>query len=145
MGFDQHGLRILDDNGCLDLLRSVRLGRIALTDRALPLILPVAFAIVDREIVFKVGQGALARAANAGNVVCFEADWIDDELVAAWSVTAVGQLSLVDDAARILELQQLNLGSWSASSPQFVALSPQLMSGRSRTDGRPTFGGDERP
>ena len=125
-------MKVLDDQECLTLLGSAGLGRIAITSRALPLILPVAFATMDGDLVFRVGQGALSKAADMKQVVCFEADWADHGLGAAWSVTAIGHLFTLSDPTDIEHARQLDLVPWTADCQTFVGLRPQMFSGRSR-------------
>ena len=64
MDADRQGLIVLDEAACRALLHTVHLGRVALTDGALPMILPVTFACLDRDLVFRAGPGALQRAAR---------------------------------------------------------------------------------
>lgn len=130
---DRQGLGVLTEQQCLALLGSARLGRIALTDRALPIILPVGFARLDDDLIFRVGQGALSRAARMGQVVCFEVDWADDAFEQAWSVAAIGQLSMLQEPARLIRAERLDLMSWSAQCDEFVQLTPQMISGRCRS------------
>jgi uncharacterized protein len=126
-------VNVLSHHECLRMLSSVRLGRIALTNRALPLILPVAFATMDGQIVFRVGHGVISKAADMQQVVCFEADWADHALASAWSVTAIGQLVILCDPAALERVGQLDLVPWTEDCDKFVALDPQLLSGRSRS------------
>lgn len=130
---DRQGLGVLTEQQCHELMDSARLGRIALTDRALPIILPVGFARLDDDLIFRVGQGALSKAARMGQVVCFEADWADDTFDQAWSVVAIGQLSLLEEPARLIRAERLDLFSWSAQCDEFVQLTPQMISGRCRS------------
>ena len=127
---DRQGLSVLDEETCSELLRSARLGRVALSHRALPLILPVAFGKLDRDVIFSVGPGLLARAADEGQIVCFETDWADPEMLSAWSVSVIGQLSVLVEPCSIRRAQHLDLGPWSAKRGTFVQLSPHLISGR---------------
>ena len=141
---DGQGMLVLDEAACRALLRSTRLGRIALTDHALPMILPVAFTCLDLDIIFRVGSGALARAADAEQVVCFETDWADSRIAAAWSVAAIGHLSRVDDPDLIERCRLADLPAWSglgdrtqtgatrADSGGYLTLSPQVITGRRR-------------
>ena len=128
----QTTMKVLSDDECLKLLASARLGRIALTNRALPIILPVAFATMDRDLLFRVGQGAISKAADMGQIVCFEADWSDHGLAAAWSVTAIGRLFTLRDPTDLERARQLDLVPWTEDCETFVGLTPQLLSGRRR-------------
>ena len=137
---DHQGLIVLDEAACRALLHTVRLGRVALTDGALPMILPLTFACLDRDLVFRTGPGVLQRAALARQVVCFEADWVDEKITAGWSVSAIGHLRAVTEPAHAERCRATALPTWSnamtsGSAPDhdaFVALTPELFSGRRR-------------
>ena len=128
---DEQGLQILDTEACVALLGSVSLGRIALTYRALPVILPVAFALKNGDVLFGVGKGALAKAADSRQIVCFQIDHLDAGAGEAWSVCAVGQLSVLSTRQEIDEAERLDLGQWSPLSRRFVRLVPEIFTGRS--------------
>lgn len=136
MHSDRNGMLVLDEEACRTLLHSSRIGRIALTDRALPMILPITFACLDRNIVFRVGPGTLRRAADAEQVVCFETDWADESGRAAWSVAAIGRLTRVREPVLVEACQRTDLPLWSnaqaADSGGYIALSPQMITGRRR-------------
>jgi uncharacterized protein len=134
MEIDSRGMRILDSAACLALLGTTRLGRLALTDRALPIILPVNFAWFDASIAFKVGEGVVSRAAHDGQIVCFEADGFDEHANALWSVYAIGKLDVVADPAGLSRLRRLDLGTWAGSDNTYVQLRPELFSGRTSTE-----------
>jgi nitroimidazol reductase NimA-like FMN-containing flavoprotein (pyridoxamine 5'-phosphate oxidase superfamily) len=90
----------------LGLLSTVPFGRIVFTDRALPAIRPVNHIVYQGDIVIQSQAGsALARAAENGVVVAFEADDIDAERHLGWSVVVTGIARRVDDPeeARLLE------------------------------------------
>ncbi len=98
-----HEVHTLDEAACRSLIASGGLGRVAVTDRALPMILPVAFACLGADIAVRLAPGVLDRAADAGQVVCFQTDSTDRSdrgIAAEWSVEAIGQLRRVDDPQR---------------------------------------------
>ncbi len=140
MHADHQELIVLDEAACRALLCTTRLGRVALTDGALPMIMPVTFACLDRDLVFHAEPGALARAALARQVVCFEADWVDDEITEGWSVAAIGQLRTVTDPVEEERCRAAALRTWTTAVPSgsatgvgdFVALTPEMFSGRRR-------------
>ncbi len=134
MSLDHDELHTLDEGACRSLIASGGLGRIAVTDRALPMILPVAFAWLGADIAVRLVPGVLDRAADAGQVVCFQTDGTDrsDGATAVeWSVEAIGQLRRVDDPREVESCRRLR--EWGRSAGPFAVLSPQLFSGRSRT------------
>jgi hypothetical protein len=132
MKIDGHGLELLDEEACVELLRTSALGRVALTHEALPIILPVAFSFLDRDLIFAVGPGVLARAAENSQIVCFEADWADAGFLNAWNVSVIGPLSTVTDPTEVARAQELPLGPWPTASASFVKLAPGIYSGRRR-------------
>ena len=71
---------------CLGLLATVPIGRVGVTMNALPVVLPVNFAVFDGDIVFRTVDGTKFHAAVAGTVVAFEVDSYDSEGTSGWSV-----------------------------------------------------------
>jgi nitroimidazol reductase NimA-like FMN-containing flavoprotein (pyridoxamine 5'-phosphate oxidase superfamily) len=130
MQIDRQGMSVLSEDRCFDLLGTMQLGRIAVTERALPSILPVRYARLGDAILFRVGEGTLLRAARMGQIVCFEADSGDHQLEGAWSVTAIGQLRVVEDREQVELAEQIDLVPWSAWSNTFIRLVPQVVNGR---------------
>ncbi len=142
MSFDHDEVHTLDEAACRSLITSGRLGRVAVTDRALPLILPVVFACLEGDIVVRLVPGALDRAADARQVVCFQTDGTegvdgvdgvdgaDTPSASEWSVEAIGRLRRVDDPREVESCRRLR--EWGRSGGPFAVLTPQLLSGRSR-------------
>ena len=95
MEIDRKGQQILTKAECLQLLGTVRSGRIALSKRALPTIMPVMYRIDGATVTFGVSGGLLAAAAERGDVVCFEADFTSADESELWSVVVVGKLRLI--------------------------------------------------
>lgn len=123
----------------LDLLASVPVGRVVYTDRALPAILPVNFALdADETVVFRTGAGSKLAAATREAVVAFEADSFNTATKAGWSVVAVGRSRVVEDPAEIERLGKLNIGTWVKTDPEhFVKIELYQVSGRRlRPDGQ---------
>jgi len=72
---------------CLQLLEREQVGRVALTARALPIVLPVNFALLDGDIVWRSAQGTKLNDASAGFVVAFESttmSWTGDKVGTSW-------------------------------------------------------------
>lgn len=101
LNLDRNGLEILERDECLRLLGSVRLGRVAITSGALPLVLPVRFGLVGEEIVFRTGEGTKLDAATRNAVVAFEADWFDADDGSGWSVVVTGMARELLDHSRL--------------------------------------------
>jgi nitroimidazol reductase NimA-like FMN-containing flavoprotein (pyridoxamine 5'-phosphate oxidase superfamily) len=79
----------LDDAECYARLRQHTLGRIAVKLADDIAILPVYYAVMDEDIVFRAGPGTKLNAAMLKTKVAFE---VDDETSPAWSVLVRGHL-----------------------------------------------------
>jgi hypothetical protein len=91
MTLDTAGLKVLTSGECLLLLRDVTVGRIALSHRALPLILPVRFRIEgDDRIAIATMPGSTLHRGTDGTVVAFEAEGPAGSAEPTWSVVAHG-------------------------------------------------------
>src|SRR2546423_1491538 len=69
-------IEVLSDRVCRELLRSHRVGRIALVDHGQPLIFPVNYAADDRALVFRTAPGIKLAEAPMSRVA-FEIDEVD--------------------------------------------------------------------
>ena len=58
MEVDSTGLQVLSRAECLALLRDSLVGRVVVTDRALPAAFPVNFALLGEDVVFRTTAGS---------------------------------------------------------------------------------------
>lgn len=129
--YDHHGLEILDDAECLRLLQTVDFGRVAVTYNALPLILPVSFALLDGGVVFATGPGTKLAAATERAIVAFEADQADLEGRTAWSVCITGMAEEITDRDMRRRAADLGLAPMiPIHTPRYVRVRNELCSGR---------------
>jgi nitroimidazol reductase NimA-like FMN-containing flavoprotein (pyridoxamine 5'-phosphate oxidase superfamily) len=128
---DGNGLEILDRRECLSLLGSVPLGRVVFTERALPAVQPVNFALDHDNVIIRTAPGSKLAAAMRGSVVAFEADDFDGSSRTGWSVTVIGQASAVRDPAEVTRLSRLPLRPWTPGRrDQFIRIPSQHVTGR---------------
>ncbi len=131
MEIDRNGLEVLDEDQCLQLLAGTKVGRVALCLGALPVILPVQYALDGRDPVFRTNRGAKLDSALHREVVCLEADSSDSTYHAGWSVLAIGRAEVVSDPAALERLHRLPLRPWVAGGADyFVRIKTELLSGR---------------
>jgi len=90
MTLDGLGLRVLTEAECLERLASARLGRVALSWRAMPLILPVHYRIRDRTVVLDTTADTTLDRATDHAVVAFEAEGPIGAAEPSWSVVVTG-------------------------------------------------------
>lgn len=116
---------------CMRLMGAVPVGRIVYTRRALPAVELVNFALVDGDIVITTSSEGKLAAATRGAVVAFEADSVDLNGHAGWSVTVVGQARAVTDSAEIHSLEGISLTSWvPGEGGHFIRIAPTIVNGR---------------
>ncbi len=126
---DGAGLHILDRSECLRLLARGSVGRIAVTAAALPMILPVRYALDGEVVVLCVGVGSTLDQATRHAVVAFEVDGAD--LDGEWSVSAVGVARPVPEGAETIRAETLPLPRWWLGRPhRFVSVSTEHVAGR---------------
>jgi uncharacterized protein len=91
------GLHVLDEVECYILLRSRTLGRVGLRIADQLAILPVYYAVMHHDDVFRTSPGLKLSAAVLGTRVVFEAD----NASPGWSVLMRGHAGEVRDPAEI--------------------------------------------
>ena len=131
MQLDRNGLEVLSHAECLRLLRGSLVGRVIVTDKALPAAFPVNFALLDEDVIFLTRPGSKLEAAAAEEVVAFEADEIDPIHQAGWSVLIQGWASVLTDPSDLARARALPLRPWAPGEGlQFVRIRLELVSGR---------------
>lgn len=86
-----HVVSRLSAADCLLLMGSVPVGRVAFVVNGPPLVLPVNFTLMGRDIMIRTAaMSALAEMARAGRLVSFEVDDIDEPSRLGWSVLCHG-------------------------------------------------------
>jgi nitroimidazol reductase NimA-like FMN-containing flavoprotein (pyridoxamine 5'-phosphate oxidase superfamily) len=127
---DSAGLEVLSREECLRLLISVTIGRLVFTDRALPAVQPVPFAVDRDSVVLRVPQGSAVLAAHDA-VVAFEADDVAGDLRRGWTVTVVGRAWVLSDPDEIARAKELPLPSrgWGPED-RYLSIDTGVMNGR---------------
>jgi nitroimidazol reductase NimA-like FMN-containing flavoprotein (pyridoxamine 5'-phosphate oxidase superfamily) len=134
--FADEGLEILSDRQCLELLRTARVGRLAVCMGAIPAVLPVTFGLVGGDVMFFTGTGLKLNAALRKQSVAFEVDEIDLTSESGWSVLVVGRAVAAEAAARA-RAEALGLYPWAPGERHhLVRIRPELMTGRRILTGR---------
>jgi uncharacterized protein len=121
----------LTEAACMRLLGTVRVGRVALTQHALPVVVPVTFGLDGSGIVIPAAPGSVLGASQPDLVVAFQADQLDLDTVSGWSVLVTGTLREVTGRGALLRAHQLGLPPWpSGDRHHFVRITPGIVSGR---------------
>lgn len=127
-------LETITTRECLDLLRESAVGRLGVTDRALPMILPVNFRIFNDWVVVRTHPGSTMAAAARDTVVAFEVDRVDVEGRSGWSVVVVGHAGLLTGGDSFRALTKLGLPTWAPDGEDcYLVIKMERVSGRRLT------------
>lgn len=128
----QPTMEILSVQECIDLLDQVPVGRVAVTIDALPVILPVNFAVVDGGVVFRTPAGTKLAAATTGTVVAFEVDSYETDGRTGWSVMVQGVATEVTDPAGLQKIEAASVEAWAldGAADYVVRIELHRVSGR---------------
>lgn len=125
------GMTILEPHESWHLLKSVALGRLAVSVAGYPDIFPVNFVVDHGTVVFRTGEGTKLAAAVLGRSVAFEADGLDTTSGEAWSVVVKGRAVELHTLVDLFEASGLPLFPWLDSpKPRFVRIVPDAITGR---------------
>jgi len=139
MASDDAGLAVLLPHECLQLLDThlPKVGRLGIVSDGRPDVMPVNYAVVGGEVVFRTGLGEKLAVAVDGAPVAFEVDAIDQSWQEGWSVVVHGHAQLLHDDAEIAELGQHLAQSWvPAERAYHIKIVPDSITGRSIDIGR---------
>jgi nitroimidazol reductase NimA-like FMN-containing flavoprotein (pyridoxamine 5'-phosphate oxidase superfamily) len=122
----------LSSSACREKLEKAIIGRIAVSVDALPVVLPVNFAVVGDSIVIRTTVGTKLSAAAHHAVVAFEVDDYDEKSEVGWSVLVQGTAREITLPDRVEQMRQLPLRpvSEEGSEDKFIEVEMQIVTGR---------------
>jgi nitroimidazol reductase NimA-like FMN-containing flavoprotein (pyridoxamine 5'-phosphate oxidase superfamily) len=126
-------LRELSRARCFDLLATAVVGRVGVSVRALPVILPVGYVVAGERVVFRTAPGAKLDAAVHRSVVAFETDRYDPAGDWGWSVLVQGVASEISGVAELDEARAMLGRDWSFLTEdlvRFISIEGTFVSGR---------------
>ena len=112
----------LSERECWELLATASVGRLALSVRALPLIVHVQYYLDGRRLAVCLGHHELPERALDETVIAFAADSIDPVTRSGWSVQVQGR-SVISRGLRI------NTDCGRPAAAQVVEIEPARISG----------------
>jgi nitroimidazol reductase NimA-like FMN-containing flavoprotein (pyridoxamine 5'-phosphate oxidase superfamily) len=125
-----YGLKVLDRDECAALLGTQRIGRVGMATPE-PLVLPVEYALLDGDVVFRTAPGEKLIAAVMGRTVAFEIDEYDVTARTGWSVVVVGTAEEVVGREELTRVEALGLHPWSGElRDRYVRIHAEEISGR---------------
>ena len=120
---------VLHSAECMELIAPGGVGRVGFASATGQEIIPVNFAMLDGDVVFRaLSSGLLARLA--GVRVGFEVDRIDDATKSGWSVLVQGTMIRITDRA-LLARGRNAVRAWAGGDrDSFMRIRPDRVSGR---------------
>jgi len=93
--------------------------------------MPVNYALLDGDIVWRSAQGTKLNAAAAGFVVAFEVDHFESAREEGWSVMVQGIAHVITEATELDRAKDLPLESWALDgyADRYVRLVPNIVTG----------------
>ena len=123
-------LQALSRPECLELLARHSLGRVAFTERALPAIRPVNYALVGSHVMLRTNSEGLGRRLD-GQIVAFEVDDVDTVMETGWSVVVTGTARLVQEPSELVRAEAVPLVTLDGPGHQAtVCIAPGEITGR---------------
>ena len=124
------GLDVLSESQCRALLESSQVGRMAVSNGR-PAILPVVYAMLDGDVVFRTAPGEKLIAAALGRTVVFEIDDFSIAQRSGWSVNVIGTAHELVNRSERDRAEELELEPWAGEvRDRFVRIATESVSGR---------------
>ena len=121
------GLQRIDEDECYLLVRGRSLGRVGVKLAEELVILPVYYAVLDRDIVFRTDPGTKLAAAVLGDRVAFEVD----NAVPPWSVLFSGHAREIRESGEQVSVRDRLGNDWPAGErDSLVRIAVDRVSGR---------------
>jgi len=119
-------------SACREKLESRTMGRLGVNVDALPVVLPVNYAVDGDSIVIRTVPGTKLTAAMSEAVVAFEIDDYDPEFAMGWSVLVQGRSREITqkdrlDSVRSLPLPHVTVGG---ATDRFIEVDLEIVTGR---------------
>lgn len=127
----------LTENECLRRLAEHKVGRISVTSRALPVIVPVNYVLTGHTILFRTEPGGMLANATDNTVVAFEVDDLADDGRSGWSVLAVGVAQHIEGSREVRALESALASAVGEGRDLFVTVTLGQLTGRAVVDDAP--------
>lgn len=107
------------------------LGRVGLEIGGVPAVLPVNYALLDDDVVFRTAPGTKLSLALLGARVAFEVDEADRRSGAGWSVLVLGTAAEIRDPHVLRVVHNLPLHAWAGGERDHVVrIAAERVTGR---------------
>ena len=127
---DANGFEVLDRGACLERLAQHRVASLAITDGALPLVLPALYTLYGEDILVGAAPTGILGRRMPNSIVSLCVHDLDEDLLGGWTVTVTGMAELVPSAADLVDDVDLRRWGVGPSTQVVVRIGTELISGR---------------
>ena len=127
---DANGFVVLDRYACLERLAQRRVAALAITEHALPLVLPALYTLRGEDVFVGAASSGILGRRMPNNVVSLCVHDLDDDLLSGWTVTVIGRAELATSPADLAAADELRRWGAHDSSQVLVRVSTEHISGR---------------
>ena len=127
---DADGLLVLDRDACLARFAARRVAAVAITDGALPLVLPALYVLSGEDILVGAARTGILGRRLPHSVVSLCVYDVDDDLLSGWTVTVTGWAEPASSSVELAGAQELRRWTSAASTQVVVRVSTERISGR---------------
>jgi nitroimidazol reductase NimA-like FMN-containing flavoprotein (pyridoxamine 5'-phosphate oxidase superfamily) len=126
----------LSESQCQELLASESFGRISLTMRALPVIMPINYGYLGGSVILGMSDGPARRAIAGGNVIALGVD-SGNTTDTFWTVLAIGRATEITDRNQTTEYRRMGLMDLTGTpAAHYLQLRPDIIAGYRGAAGR---------
>lgn len=95
---DAHGFVVLDRRACLERLSLRRVASLAITEHALPIVLPALYMVKGEDILVGASRTGILGRCLPDSVVSLCVQDVAEDLLSGWTVTVTGWAEAVTEA-----------------------------------------------
>lgn len=124
-------IEVLSDEESLELLSTKTFGRLVVRRKDDMDLFPLNYLVHEGNILFRTAEGSKLFSLTLNDDVLFEADEVDSDGSAAWSVIVKGHARALTSNEEIREADELPLKPWLPTLKyNYVVVTPDSISGR---------------
>jgi transcriptional regulator with XRE-family HTH domain len=129
---DRHAaLENLTADECRTLMAPGGIGRFLFVTERGPVAVPVNYAMLGADVVFRTDDSTAAAGAVRQEKVSFDVDHIDDALSEGWSVLVSGTAAILTRPGDVRAAESLHIEPWAGGHRDtYVRLAPAEITGR---------------
>jgi nitroimidazol reductase NimA-like FMN-containing flavoprotein (pyridoxamine 5'-phosphate oxidase superfamily) len=127
---DANGFLVLDRRGCLERLAQRRVAALAITDHALPVVLPALYTLRGDDLLVGAASSGVLGRRMPDSVVSLCVHDLDDDLLSGWTVTVTGLAEVVTSLADLMAAAELRRWGSDDASQVVVRIGTEHISGR---------------